>query len=156
MPFRLVNASATFQTMMNKILKQFLNQGIVVSLDNILIYSENMEDHIKLVQQVLDRLEQHDLPVLLRKLVFHQEEVEFLEYIVKTSVVTMSDRKVKSIPDYAHPRWVKEVQIFIGFANLYQRFINHVAKVYKPITQWVKGNPNIFTGEENRRRCLKC
>ena len=141
---------------MNKILRQFLNQGVVVSLDNILIYSENMEDHIKLVQQVLDRLEQHDLPVSLRKLVFDQEEVEFLQYIVKASVVTMSDRKVKSISDYAHPRWVKEVQILIGFANFYQRFINDFSKVCKPITQRVKGNPDIFTGEENRRRCVKC
>jgi len=56
-----------------------------------------MEDNIKLVQKVLDRLEQHDLAVSLKKWVFHQKEVEFLRYIVKTSGVTMSDRKVKSV-----------------------------------------------------------
>jgi len=129
MPFGLVNALATFQTMMNKILTEFLDHRVVVYLDDILIYSENMDDHIKLIQRVLDRLEQHDLAVLLKKLVFHQEEVEFLGYIVKTSGVTMSDRKVKSVQNWAHPRSVKEVQIFTGFANSYPRFIKDFSKV---------------------------
>jgi len=57
MPFWLVNAPATFQTMMNKILWEFLDQGVVVYLDDILIYSENVEDYTKLVKNVLDRLE---------------------------------------------------------------------------------------------------
>jgi len=120
MPFGLVNAPATFQTMMNKILREFLDHRVVVYLDDILIDSENMDDHIRLVQKVLDRLEQHDLAVSLKKSVFHQDEVEFLGYIVKTSGVTMSDRKVKSVQDWAHTRSVKEVQIFIGFANFYR------------------------------------
>jgi len=72
-----------------------------------------MEDHIKLVQEVLDRLEQHDLAVSLKKSVFHQDEVKFLGYIVKTSGITMSDRKVKRVQNWAHPRSVKELQIFI-------------------------------------------
>jgi len=54
MPFGLVNAPATFQTMMNKILREFLDHGVVIYLDDILIYSENIDDHIKLVQKVLD------------------------------------------------------------------------------------------------------
>jgi len=70
--FGLVNAPATFQTMMNKILREFLDHGVVVYLADILIYSENMDDHMKLVQKVLDRLEQHDLAVSLKKSVFHQ------------------------------------------------------------------------------------
>jgi len=120
MPFGLVNAPATFQTMMNKILREFLDPGVIVYLDDILIYSENIEDDIKLVQKVLDRLEQHVLAVSLKKSVFHQEEVEFLGYIVKTSGVTMTDRKVKSVQNWAHARLVKEVQMFIGLANLYR------------------------------------
>jgi len=97
MPFGLVYASATFHTMMNQILREFLDHGLVVYLDDILIYSKNMDDHITQVQKVLDRLEQHDLAVSLKKSVFHKEEVAFLGYIVKTSGVTMSDRKVKSV-----------------------------------------------------------
>jgi len=140
MPFGLVNAPAMFQTMMNKILRECLDQGVVVYLDDIRIYSDNMEDHIKLVQKVLDGLEQHHLAVSLKKSVFHQDEVDFLGYIVKTSGVTMSDRKVKSVQNWAHPRSVKEVQIFIGFANLYLQFIKDFSKVCKPIPQTLKGN----------------
>jgi len=144
MPFGLVNAPATFQTMMNKILREFLDHGVVVYLDDILIYSENMDDQIKLVQKVLDRPQQHDLAVSLKKSLFHQEEVQFLGYIVKTSSVTMSDRKVKRVQDWAHPRSVKEVQIFIRFANFYGRFIKDFSKVFKPITEMLKGNPKDF------------
>jgi len=144
MPFGLVNPPTTFQKMVNKILREFLDHGVVVYLEDILIYSENMDDPIKLVQKVLDRLEQHDLAVSLKKSVFHQEEVEFLGYIVKTSGVTMSDRKVKSVQNWAHPRSVKEVQIFIGFANFYRRFIKDFSKVCKPITETLKGNPKDF------------
>jgi len=121
-----------------------LDHGVVVYLDDILIYSENIDDHIKLVQKVLARLEQHDLAVSLKKSVFHQEEVEFLGYIVKTNGVTISDRKVKSVQNWAHPKSVKDVQIFIGFANLYRRFIKDFSKVCKPITETLKGNPKDF------------
>jgi len=144
MPFGLVNAPATFQTMMNKILREFLDHGVVVYRDDILIYSENVKDHLKLVQQVLTQLEQHDLAVLLNKLVFHQEEVEFLGYIVKSSGVTMSYSKVKTVQNCAHPRSVKEVQIYIRFANFYRRFIKDFSKVCKRITERLKGNPKDF------------
>jgi len=144
MPFGLVNARATFQTIMYKILREFLDHGVVVYLDDILIYSENMAYHIKLVQKVLDRLKQHDLSDLVKKSVFHQEEVEFLGEIVKTSRVTMSDSKVKSLQNRAHRRSVKDVQIFIGFANFYERFIKDFSQVCKPITATLKGNPKDF------------
>jgi len=62
-----------------------------------------MDDHIKLVQKVLDWLEEDDLAASLKQSVFHQDEVEFLGYIVKTSGVTMSDRKVKSVQNWARP-----------------------------------------------------
>jgi len=120
MLFGLVNAPATFQTMMNKILREFLDYGVVVYLDDMLIYSENMEDHITFVQKGLDRLEPDDLAVSLKKSVFHQDQVEFLGFIVQTSGVTISDRKVKRVQNWAHPRSVKEVQIFIGLANFYR------------------------------------
>jgi len=144
MPFELVNALAIFQTMMNKILREFLNHGVVVYLDDILIYSENREDHIKPVQHVLDRLEQHDLAGFLQKSVFHQDEVEFLGYIVKITGVTMSNRKVKGVQNWAQLRSVKEVEIFIGSANLCPRLMKDFSKICKPITEKLKGNTKYF------------
>jgi len=64
MPFGLVNAPATFQRMMNKILREFLNQGVVVYLDDILIYSKTHGEHVAMVKKVLSRLMEHQLAVV--------------------------------------------------------------------------------------------
>jgi len=95
MPFGFVNAPATFQAMMNNILREFLDHGVVVYLDDILIYSKTMEDHQALVKQVLDRLERHDLAVYLKQSVFHVDTVEFLGYTVGKSGLTMSEKRLK-------------------------------------------------------------
>jgi len=67
----------------------------------------------------------------------------------------MSDCKVKSVQNWAHPRSVKEVQIFIGFANFYQQLIKEFSKVCKPVTETLKGSPKNFHGEESRRKHLR-
>jgi len=131
--------------MMNKILREFLDHGVVVYLDNILIYSENYEEHVELVKKVLARLEEHRLAISLKKSVFHVPSVEFLGYIVTVDGVTMSERKVESIKKWRSPRSVKEVPFFIGFASFYRRFIKDFSKICKPITETVKGNPRDFS-----------
>ena len=142
MLFGLVNAPATFQAMMNDILGEFLDHGVVVYLDDILIYTKNQKEHEILVKKVLERLEQHELAVSQKKSVFHTRTVEFLGCIVGTDGVTISKRKVESILKWKAPRSVKDVQIFIGFANFYRRFIENFSKICKPITNTLKGKDN--------------
>ena len=138
MPFGLVNGPATFQAMMNTILREFLDHGVVVYLDDILIYSKSLENHKGLIKQLLAQLERHDLAISLKKSVFHVDTVEFLGYIVGKDRVTMSKKKVESILSWKVPRSVKDVQIFIGFANFYRRFIENFSKVCKPIMDTLK------------------
>jgi len=71
MPFGLVNAPATFQTMMNEILREFLDQGVVVYIDDILIYSKTIEDHVILVRKVLQKLRKYQMAISLEKSLFH-------------------------------------------------------------------------------------
>ena len=139
MPFGLVNAPAMFQAMMNPISRKFLDHGVVIYLDDILIYSKNEEEHVELVKKVLAQLENYDLAVSTKISVFHVREVEFLDYIVAVDGVTMSERKLQSIKDWKHPRSVKEVQIFIGFANFYRRFIKDFSKICKQSQRLYKG-----------------
>ena len=121
MPFGLVNAPATFQAMMNTILRDFLDHGVLVNLDDILIYSKNEEEHIPLVKKVLAQLKEYDLAVSTTKSTFHVKKVEFLGYMVAVDRVTMSERMVQSIKHRKHQGSVKEVQIFIRFPNFYPR-----------------------------------
>jgi len=154
MPFGLVNAPATFQAMMNTILREFLDHGVVVYLDDSLIYSKTMEEHEALVKQVLARLERHDLAISLKKSVFHVDTVEFLGYIVGKAGVTMSEQKFESILNWRAPPSVKHVQIFIRFANFYRPFIENFSKVCKPITDMLKtkgGKHLWFWGEEQEK-----
>jgi len=110
-----------------------------------------MEKHEALVKQVLARLERHDLAVSLKKSVFQVDTVEFLGYIVGKSGVTMSEKKVESILNWKAPRSVKDIPIFIGFANFYRRFIENFSKICKPITDTLKtkgGKHLWYWGEE--------
>src|SRR5437588_8063459 len=144
MPFGLVNAPATFQDMMNQVLREFLDQGVVVYLTEILIYSRTQKEHMELVRRVLHRLREYQLAVSLPKSVFNTKSVEFLGYIVTTEGVTTSERKGSSIKEWKAPQSVKEVQIFIGFANFYRRFIRNFSGICAPITETLKGDPKGF------------
>ena len=97
MPFGLVNAPATFQTMMNEIVGEFLYQGVMVYIDDILIYSATVEEHILLVRKVLQQLREYRMAISLEKSVFHVKKVDFLRYVVATDGVTMNEKKVESI-----------------------------------------------------------
>ena len=90
MPFGLVNAPASFQAMMNTILRNFLDHEVVVYLDDILIYSKNEEEDIALVKKVLGGLEEYDIAMSTPKSMFRLKEVEFLGYIVAVHGVTTS------------------------------------------------------------------
>ena len=104
-----------------------------------------------LVKQVLARLEPHDLAVSPNESIFNVDTVEFLGLLVGKKGVTMSEKKVESILNWKPPRSVKDVQIFIGFANFYRYFIEKFSKVCKPITDILrtKGDQQIlFWGPE--------
>jgi hypothetical protein len=129
MPFGLVNAPVTFQRMMNTILQPLLDQGAVVYLDDILIYTKNMEEHRKLVTQVFLILQKEGLAVAAHKSFFHVQEVEFLGYIINANGVEMSTRKVEAVLSREIPKNLKDIQRFLGFANFYRRFIKNFSGV---------------------------
>src|SRR5437588_5767592 len=136
--------------MMYEGLRKFLDQGVVVYLHDILIYSETEEQHMELMWKVFQRLKDYQLAVNVKKAVFHTQEVEFLGYIVNTEGVKMSEKKVKVIREWKAPTSVKEVQIFIGFANFYRRFIKDFSGICAPITETLKGDPKQFYWGESQ------
>ena len=144
MPFGLTNAPATFQAMMNDILREFLDLGVVVYIDDILIYSKTEEEHEALVKKVLQRLQEEGLAAEMDKCVFHTTQVDFLGYVLSTEGVFMSNESIQTILDWEAPCSVKDVQVFMGFANFYRRFVRNFSGVCKPITDTLKGDPKDF------------
>ena len=138
MPFALCDAPAIFQSMMGNILHDLLDDGVIVYIDDILIYSDDEKTHVKLVQEVLSRLDKAGLGVNLRKSSFHIKKVEFLGYIISEQGIEMSAAKVQEVQNWATPRKVKDVQEFLGFANFYRRFIKDFTKLAVPLTALTK------------------
>ena len=104
---------------------------------------------------MLTQLEDYDLALSTTKSVFHVTEVEFLGYIVGVNGVTMSERKVQRIKDWKHPRSAKEVQIFIGFANFYRRFIKDFSKICNQSPRHLKEIHESSTGDQNKMKYSK-
>ncbi len=139
MPFGLTNAPATFQGYINKILAEKLDVSVIVYLDDILIYTENKgEEYIQAVRWVQDQLRKHSLYANLKKCRFHQDEVRFLGYIVSHQGIQMEEERIKAVRDWPEPQSVRDIQVFLGFANFYQRFIQGFSRLAAPLTSMLK------------------
>jgi len=123
MPFGLTNAPVAFQQFMNDIFSDLLDVYVMIYLDDILIYSNNMSEHHQHMKEVLKCLHKAGLYAKAEKCEFHSELVEYLEYILSSSGLTMSDDKIKIIQNWPEPKKVKDIQSFLGFTNFYCQFI---------------------------------
>jgi len=134
MPFGLTGAPATFQALINDVLRENLDRFCTAYLDDILIYSQNEKEHRQHVRWVLNQLRKAALPIKGEKCEFHKTEVEFLGYIISDKGIRMDQRKVQAILEWPAPTNVKETQSFLGFANFYRRFIRGYSGIVKPLT----------------------
>lgn len=139
MPFGLTNAPATFQAYINRALAGLVDVFCVVYLDDILIYSRTREEHTQHILQVLDRLEQFQLFAKPSKCSFYQERVEFLGFIIDQEGITMDPKRVESIQSWPAPESTHDIQVFLGFANFYRRFIEGYSRITTPITALLQG-----------------
>ncbi|KAL0385853.1 UNVERIFIED_CONTAM: RNA-directed DNA polymerase [Sesamum radiatum] len=100
MPFGLMNAPATFCTLMNQVLHGFLDEFVVVYLDDIVIYSRTLAEHVEHLRQVLARLREYELYAKVSKCSFAQETISFLGHIVERGRIRMDPKKVQAIEDW--------------------------------------------------------
>ena len=148
MPFGLTNAPAPFCTMMNEVLQEYLDQFVVVYLDDIVIYSSTLEEHVEYLQTVLTKLREHKLYVKLEKCSFAQERIKFLGHIVKHGCIKMGQEKVKAIQEWQPPANVSELRSFLGLANYYRKFVEGYSRLASPLTELLKkGKPYVWTKE---------
>jgi len=132
--FSLTNSLATFQAMMNELLRDLINTGKVAAfIDDVIIRTEMEEGHDKIVAEVVKRLEENDLYVKPEKCRWKVREVEFLGVVIEPEGIKMEEEKVKGVLEWPIPKCVKDIQKFLGLANYYCRFIEGFASIARPL-----------------------
>ena len=150
--FGLMNSPATFQAMMNELLRDLINMGkVAVFIDDVIVGMELEEGHNELVAEVVKRLEENDLYVKPEKCKWKVKEVEFLGMVIGPEGIKMEKEKVKGVLEWPTPKCVKDVQKFLGLANYYCLFIEGFAMVARPLHDLVKKDKKwVWTEKEEK------
>ena len=137
--FRLTNSPATFQAMMNELLRDLINTGkVAVFIDNVIVGTETEEGYNELMTEIIKRLEENDLYVKLEKCKWKVREVGFLRVVIGPEGIKIEKEKVKGVLEWLTPKCVKDMQKFLGLANYYCQFIKGFASVARPLHDMVK------------------
>src|ERR1700722_6170847 len=119
---------------MNDIFADMVDVCVIIYLDDILVYSDNIDLHCTQVREVLHRLHQNGLYAGAHKCSFHQDTVEYLSYIHSPTGLMMDPAKVQTIQAWPKLHKIKEIQSFLGLANLYCQFMHAYSNIVIPLT----------------------
>ena len=122
-PFGLTNAPAVFMDLMHRIFKPYLDQFVVVFIDDILVYSKTLEDHEKHLRIVLQTLKEHRLYAKFSKCELYFNEITFLGHIISIDGIKVDPTKVEAVSKWKQPKNPTEIRNFLGLARYYHRFI---------------------------------
>lgn len=148
MPFGLKNAPSTFQRVMDNILRGLQTDQCLVYLDDIIIYSTSLQEHINKLKTVFERLRQANFKIQLDKSEFLRKEVAYLGHVVTPDGVKPNPDKINAILKFPIPRSQKEIKSFLGLLGYYRRFIQDFAKITKPLTKCLKKGHKIEFTED--------
>jgi len=137
--FGMTNSPATFQAMMNEILRDMINEGKVAAfVNNVLVETETEEGHDEIIEEVLKRLEENDLYIKPEKYVWKVQKIGFLGVVIGPDRIEMEKEKVDGILSWPEPKNIKDVRKFLGLANYYRRFIKNFTQVARPMNMLIR------------------
>ncbi|GJZ75610.1 putative reverse transcriptase domain-containing protein, partial [Tanacetum coccineum] len=145
MPFGLTNAPAVFMDLMNCVCKPYLDKFVIVFIDDILIYSRNEKEHLKII---LELLKKEELYAKFSKCEFWINTVKFLGHVIDSSGIHVDPAKIEAVKNWASPTTPSEIRQFLGLAGYYRRFIEGFSKIAKPMTELTQKNQKFDWGEE--------
>lgn len=143
MPFGLKNAPATFQRLMNNILSDYIGKICYVYLDDIIIFSTSLREHITSIRKIFQRLKEANLKIQPDKCAFLKKHTDFLGHIISTDGIKPNPDKLKAINNYRIPKTPKEIKRFLGLVGYYRKFIKDFARIAKPMTSFLKQNSKV-------------
>ncbi|KAL0554251.1 hypothetical protein IC582_008168 [Cucumis melo] len=140
MPFGLTNAPAVFMDLMNRIFHRYLDQFVIVFIDDILVYSVDRESHEEHLRIVLQTLREKQLYAKFNKCEFWLEQVVFFGHVVSAKGVSVDPYKVEAIVNWERPISATEVRSFLGLAGYYRHFIKDFSRLALPLTALTRKN----------------
>ena len=135
MPFGLTNAPAVFMDLMNRIFQPYLDQFVIVFIDDILIYSGSKEDHEEHLRVVLQILRENQLYAKFSKCQFWLDSVAFLGHVISAEGISVDPQKIEAIVNWKPPTNVTEIRSFLGLAGYYRKFVEGFSKLAAPLTK---------------------
>ena len=148
MPFGLCNAPATFQRLMECVLSGLNFEICLLYIDDIIVFSENFEQHLKRLSDVLDRLQNANLKISPKKCCLFQKQVSFLGHIVSSEGIATDPDKTQAIKSWPQSKSVSELRSFLGTCAYYRRFIKSFSDIAKPLYQLTEKD-STFSWSEN-------
>ncbi len=148
MPFGLCNAPSTFQRLMERLFGDQQCQSLLLYLDDIVVFSSSVTQHLERLELVLSRLEREGLKAKLSKCMFFQQEVSYLGHVISAQGVSTDPSKIEAVKQWQCPKGVTELRSFLGFASYYRRFVEGFAKLAAPLHRLVAE----FAGRKPRAR----
>src|SRR5918911_827290 len=139
MPFGLTNAPATFQRMMQEVLEELFYKNAPAYIDDINVHLETFEQHIKILEEVFERIRKAGLKLRIDKCKFCFNEIEFLGYIIGEDGIKTDEKKVEKVKNFPKPTTITELKGFLGLASYYRRFIKDFSKIAKSLNDLMKG-----------------
>ena len=133
MPFGLCNAPSTFQRLMERVLEGLVWKSVVVYLDDVVIFSNSVEEHIGHLREVLQRFQQENLKLKPRKCEFFREQVKYLGHTVSPAGVATDPGLIDKVVQWKVPTTVKEVRAFLGLAGYYRQYVPQYSEVAEPM-----------------------
>ena len=139
---------------MNRVFHPYLDQFVIVFIDDILIYSRSKEEHSKYLCQILEMLRSEKLYAKFSKCEFWIRRVEFLGHIVSEEGIHVDPSKIKAIENWSAPKTPTEIRQFLGLAGYYRRFIQNFSRIAKPLTTLTQKGMD-FDWEENKEKAFQ-